>query len=496
MKNSSSRAGMILGITSVFVALFPFVGSDFVVISFALIFFLIPISGTILGILGLVFSIKGRKLLTVLEDEKAIRTTKGQTILGIITSVLAIVISVFLIGVFLYFTYGMKAPKSDPIGDLEIHFFGEPNFSEVAVQSILLPDSSILTTGFSRHIPDSDSSSGTLIITNRDGGLLARKYIPGTKGHLAINDDGVIMNARACPYPVVDEMDAKTLTLYQLNTDADVVNTKTYPLSSKGSATGIDAVSDGFLLFGTYNWADDDSTRQIGYIMKIDASGDSIWTKHYSSEFVGRIWECVPTVDSGYLILGMRDKPKSEDGYTDSLKISRVDSLGNLVWFGRSFSVSSVSPAKAFANNDGTFIILSQRFSEEDVVEGMLRKISSNGEVIWAKPITFSGDINVTDFIPWREDNWLVVGWTSRKEAKLTITSEGMNFWDTYVIIETDAEGNVIHEFNGVGTKFSAWGVVKTGATSCVITGFGTANEEGIYKNRGNQDIGLIFYKN
>lgn len=493
-KSSTARAGMILGVLSVFVALFPFVGSDLVVFSFALVFFLIPLLGLILGVTGILFSFKGRRHIT--DDDELIKKIRNQSVLGIITSILAIVITSFIIVLFIYFTYGMKAPKSEPVGTLELHFFGEPNYSELAVQSIILPDSSILTTGFARNADDADSSSGTLIITSLNGGLLARKYIPGTKGSLAINDDGIIFNARTCPYPAKDVSDSKYIALYQLNIDADVIDERSYPLGDDGSVSGIKALSDGFIIYGTESWDDEDSTRQICYIMKTDVAGDSIWTRRYSSEFVGRIWELTPTTNGGCLILGMKDKADREADYTDTLKIARVDSLGNMIWYGKCFSVSTVSPAKAYANEDGTFLLLSQRFSEEDVVEGMLRKLSADGEEIWAKPITFSGDINVTDFIPWRDDSRLVVGWTPRKEGKLTFTTEGMNFWDTYVIIEVDAEGNVIHEFNGIRTNFSAWGVVRTGNASCVITGFGTDKEEGFYQNRGNKDIGLMIYEN
>ncbi|MFL2571473.1 MAG: T9SS type A sorting domain-containing protein [Parvicellaceae bacterium] len=99
---------------------------------------------------------------------------------------------------------------------------------------------------------------------------------------------------------------------------------------------------------------------QVGYLIKTDSNGDTLWTKMYS-EFVSLL-SVQQTTDGGYIIAG---------GGSNALYVcSKTDSNGDTLWT-KNYGGYSVQQT-----TDGGYII----------ADSALIKLDSNGDILWSKP--------------------------------------------------------------------------------------------------------------
>ena len=493
--SQTSRAGLLVSIVALFAALFPFIASDLSGISMMVVFFIVPLLAAALGLASLILSIISLQRLP--QDSSTVkRTVKSRSILSIILSAMAIVLGGALAFTFTWFFYGYKAPRSESTGELRVFYYGEPNQVEIATQSVYLPDSTLMTCGFHHPQGDHKRGSGMVMKTSLSGEKLALTDVPGTLGEIVVSPEGAIVNARTRPYPADNSVHSKELALYKLDANGGVLAERAYPLGFDGGTGALQSArNSGFLLDGTYDWIDEDSTRQTSYVTRFTDDLDTLWMHLFAGEYVGRLRNLAPTQDGGCLLLGMRDKPEGSKTVSDTLKLTRLDAEGNLLWSGVSIAVASISPSRANELPDGSFALLCERKCELDGVEGALYLLSPAGEILWSKGVTSPGYEIATDFIPWVNKGFLVVGWTPRKEAKMRLSNADMRFWDTYVLIEVDENGKVTQRYAGNNCQFAAWGLTRIDDNTAAVTGFGSKGAETIYQRDGAQDIGIMIYR-
>lgn len=232
----------------------------------------------------------------------------------------------------------------------------------------------------------------------------------------------------------------------------------------------------GFIIIG---WSDSYGSRKA-YLVKTDSSGNPQWTKTHGSMAGEKGYDVQETSDGGYIIVG-------ETAYFGNLDVYLVktDSIGNEMWTRRhgwlgeeiGYSVKEISNG---------FIIVGQEDSygggQQDI---WLLKTNINGDTVWAKSIggtagDFGRSIEITS-----DENYLIAGYTS------SYGSGGLDFY----LLKTDTDGNTLwtRTYGGSQPDY-AYSAQETSDGGYAIFGytqsFGAGNTD-FYLVKTEPDVGI-----
>jgi hypothetical protein len=177
--------------------------------------------------------------------------------------------------------------------------------------------------------------------------------------------------------------------LIKTDENGDELWNKTFGGSSYDWGNSICQTNDGgYVITGTsYSFG---SGENDVWLIKTDASGDTLWTKTYgdSEHDVGKSVQ--QTTDGGYIITGWTE---SFGLYSDSdVWLIKTDAEGNLLWEKTFGSASEEVGNSVQQTMDGGYVIVG---STDSFNAGGLWLIKTNelGDSIWTKTIGCSGDL-------------------------------------------------------------------------------------------------------
>lgn len=484
-----ANTSLTTGILAFALSLFPMFGGSLVAISFMIVFFISPILAFSLGVLAVIFAFLAKKKLDQVwnKTDQTLEKFGGRwkIVIGMILGFISILVGGFIAAVFLYFTQEMKATPTEPVGESQMYFYGEEEYNEVAIYTILLPDSTLLTRGhrYIRHL--TGSKSQVLLKTDLEGKEIWTKLYDGRGGKIVLAADQTILFA----YIKDDRVSksGKKVEILKMTLDGDSLDSREYHFDYEPGVQFFSAVDQGICLLGVRLAPDSAETKELA-LRAINSAGDSLWSKTYSKELVGNLQD-IAVVDDGYILTGWTEKEAVNDYDYYYL---HIDKQGNVINDNRDEEPLYLGVIQTHVNNDGTIMVLGNQKSETESLNGLLMKMKPNGEIIWSKPVSRDGYHYITGFIPWK-GGWLATGWTPRQTSMMTLKTQKVESWDTWYIGIIDSEGEIIHGFNGEKESFAAWGVTAISADRCVLTGFG--GDKASLGKYAADDIGLLFYK-
>lgn len=169
--------------------------------------------------------------------------------------------------------------------------------------------------------------------------------------------------------------------VYLIKTDAtgNVQWTKTYGGSGDDAAYNIQPTADGgYIITG------EEGSVQYGVLlMKINASGDSIWVKTVRGNYGGYGgYDVKQTTDGGYILAGYTSD--STFGSYDWFLV-KTNSTGNVTW-AKCFGSSSLDEARSVVQcADGGFSIAGYTYVNSQYSRMHLVKTNANGTLLWEK---------------------------------------------------------------------------------------------------------------
>jgi hypothetical protein len=224
--------------------------------------------------------------------------------------------------------------------------------------------------------------------------------------------------------------DAGLINLIKTDSNGDTIWTRNYNgLSSSNRAYSVQQTNDGGYVVSGYTQGT--AASWDFYLLKLNAVGDSLWTRTFGGTFdeQGR---CVKqTSDGGYIIAGKTSFSFGAGG--DDIYLVRTDSSGNVVWSKTYGGAANDAAYSVQQTNDGGFITVGETQSfgagDRDVY---LVKTDANGTLAWSK--TFGG----TSWDAGRsvqqtaDGGYIIAGFSASFNA---------GDFDIY-LIKTDANGN------------------------------------------------------
>lgn len=247
------------------------------------------------------------------------------------------------------------------------------------------------------------------------------------------------------------------------------------------------------------------SQRHAGgdiWALKLDATGNTEWTKYYGGSFTDTAYGIAKTVDNGYIIVGSSDSDDvdiANNKGTYDFWALKIASTGEILWE-KSFGGTEIDEARAIIpSNDGNFIIVGDtRSSDTDVSSNngaadlWMLKISSEGTLIWEK--SFGGtSFDVARSITKTQDNGFLIAGSSRSLDGDVTTNQGQN--DAW-ILKVAANGALEWQRTVGGSQIDfVYDAVQLSSGAVIAVGESSSTDGDILENKGFTDALIVKLK-
>jgi len=268
-----------------------------------------------------------------------------------------------------------------------------------------------------------------------------------------------------------------TTDVYVLKLDAfgDTVWTRTYGGSYCDCGNSIAQTSDGgYIIAGlTESFGVEPGWYDV-YVLKLNAIGDTIWTRIYNNGDWDFGRSVSPTSDDGYIIAGWTSSYGSDTSFSN-IYVLKLNSYGDTIWT-RTYSGNGNSDGYSIlCTHGGGYIVAGNTHSIDGDAQVFILKLDVLGDTIWTR--TYGGD---------DDDLGYSIALTSNGDYVIAGMTGifGTGIWDVYVL-KLDAFGDIIWT-RTYGGSFSDVGhsVSSTFNGGCIVAGntnsFG-AGERDVY---------------
>jgi hypothetical protein len=141
------------------------------------------------------------------------------------------------------------------------------------------------------------------------------------------------------------------------------------------------------------------------WLVKVDASGNTVWHNHYGSAGVLDEGTSVrQTNDGGYIVVGTTQSSSSD------IFLIKTDSTGNQQWSSTIGGPNSHWGEDVQQTSDGGYIIAGTTESSEDLNDGYLIKTNSTGNIIWEQTFGGSGEDAFYSVQQTSDGGYIIVG--------------------------------------------------------------------------------------
>lgn len=218
-----------------------------------------------------------------------------------------------------------------------------------------------------------------------------------------------------------------------IKTDAsgDTLWTKTFGGSEYDGGLYVQQTNDGgFIITGNvYSLG---AGASDVWIIKTDASGDTLWTKVYGGILSDGGLAIRQLSDNGYIV--MADTRNRGAGSGD-FWLMRTDASGNTLWT-RTFGGSDLDNSASFdQTTDNGFILAGRTYSlGTNSYNAWLIKTDATGDTLWTKIFGGSGEERFSDVQQTADEGYIMTGLTQTYGAGLS------DLW----LIKTDALGDTL----------------------------------------------------
>jgi len=224
--------------------------------------------------------------------------------------------------------------------------------------------------------------------------------------------------------------------LIKTNASGDTLWTRTYGGTGDDEAASVQETSDGgYIIAGsTYSFGAGDADV---YLVKTKANGDTQWTRTFGGTEEERGYSVQQTTDGGYIVAGYTYPFGSSSRYVYLVK---TNALGDTLWtkaLGGHYGGSSVRQTA-----DGGYVIAGYFFGAGDI-DVLLVRTDADGDTVWTR--TFGGTDQDWGYSVQQtsDGGYVIAGYTC---------SFGAGDYDAY-LIKTDTDGDTLWTRTYGGTE-------------------------------------------
>ncbi|HTW92442.1 MAG TPA: hypothetical protein VMH22_12135 [bacterium] len=289
-------------------------------------------------------------------------------------------------------------------------------------------DGGFIVAGYTNSF-GADSNDVYLIKTNASGDTLWTRTYGGTG-----DDEGYsVQQTSDRGYIIAGYTWAAGLReydFYLVKTDSfgDTLWTRTYGGNGDDYGYSVQQTSDGgYIVAGStssFGAGEDDA-----YLVKTNASGDTVWTRTYGGSSVEYVYSVQQTSDGGYVVAGSTN---SYGAGRDDVYLVKTRASGDTAWTRTYGGSSSDGGYCVQQTSDRGYIVTGYTSSFGAGVEDVyLVKTDSLGDTLWTRTWGTTGDDWSTSVRQTSDGGYIVAGTTSSETD-----------WCDVWLIKTDANGH------------------------------------------------------
>lgn len=302
--------------------------------------------------------------------------------------------------------------------------------------------------------------------------------------------------------------------------ELSIVASKTFGGSLDEKIGSVVKTSDGgMIVVGHTNSSDGDINKQYDqidiWIIKIDSQGNKVWSKTIGGSKNDYGTSIIATNDGNFIISGYTE---SSDGIVPSnfglhdFLVVKINSSGDVIW-SKNYGFSGHDHAhKIIQTSDGGYFVVG--FSEYSGIEGsggtqnngegheighkgVLHgsgefigvKIDSQGEFMWYRYFGGTQNDRVNDVVEANDGGFLMVGFSESSDFDINDNKGSYDFW----VVKLQSNGSLAwkHNYGGSGID-QAFGVVKTNNNSYLIVGRSNSDDKDTSVSLGGFDAWVI----
>lgn len=341
----------------------------------------------------------------------------------------------------------------------------------------------------------SDNDRGADIIQTNDGGYAILGF--------AKSEDGDVSNNEG----------ANDFWILKLDNSGNITWEKSFGFAGADNATSIIQTNDnGFLLTGVLDVSASgglgnsrNTFRHAGgdyWALKLDASGNSEWTRYFGGTFTDTPYDAIQTQDNSYIIVGSSDSDDvdiTDNKGSYDFWVIKISESGTLVWE-KSFGGSQIDEARAITNSgDGNYIIVGDTRSNDlnvsnnkGVADLWVIKISPDGDLLQEK--TFGGSsFDAGRSISRTLDNGFIISGSSRSSNNDLSENQGQN--DAW-ILKLDTNLNMEWQKSVGGSEIDfAFDAIQLNNNNYIAVGESSSSDFDISENKGFTDLLIVKIK-
>jgi hypothetical protein len=307
-------------------------------------------------------------------------------------------------------SYDVYLMKIDQAGDtLWTQHYGTID-TEMGAGVEETPDGSFIAVGnYDAYSPNSPRDI-YLIKTDPEGNQLQSELLGGSGDDFASQ----IKKLPNGNYIIIGSYESSgsgnwDIWLLYLNSAGDTLWTKTIGDQNCQWGFSIDNTSEGdFIIGGSYNAMS--VNGEDFYIVKVDGSGDTIWTKTYPSSGTDRICDIQATPDGGCVavgFLGSRSRPLW------SIFVLRTDSNGDTLWTRRYGGEIESRAASVIINNESNYVIAGYKeYADPDLINAYILCLNPDGDSLWSKSLARGLWTEANSLIQTSDGGYILTGQT------------------------------------------------------------------------------------
>ena len=232
--------------------------------------------------------------------------------------------------------------------------------------------------------------------------------------------------------------------IVKLNSSLGIQWQRSFGGSNYDDAYSARQTSDGgYIIGGDTGSEDQDVTGNHGgldgWILKLNAAGEIIWSRCYGGSKTDYIHDIIPTTDGGYAVAGIAESSDGDvTGTRDSFDawIFKLNSEGDIHWNiclgGSKLDIAS----SIVETDDGGFLIAGHTESNDGVVKEnkgisniWIIKLTPEGELDWEKTLGGSGNDNLRYLIKTVDGQYLFAGDTDSNDGDVTGNHGERDIW-------------------------------------------------------------------
>ncbi|HSD63166.1 MAG TPA: T9SS type A sorting domain-containing protein [Ignavibacteriaceae bacterium] len=232
---------------------------------------------------------------------------------------------------------------------------------------------------------DPNFFEGWLIKTNSSGDTLWTKHL-GDYAYYFI-EDGLELPGGGyvfVGYTKPGAGDPEDIWLVKTDANGDTLWTKTFGGLNRDLAFCVQHLANGDLIIGgvteSFGAGDMDA-----WVIKVNSSGDSVWSKTYGGAERDLIHNLRQTEDGGFIIAGSTESFGHMNNYTDAWLI-KIDSDGDTVWT-KTWGTEEMhdGAASVVQTSDGGYVFTGQLYINTFVQDLWILKTDADGNMLWSK---------------------------------------------------------------------------------------------------------------